>query len=197
MLSIIEPPPARSIEPEPPARKPKPPEPRPAETAPAPAEEPVEFEIILGRRQIASVLFVATVIVVVFSAISYVAGKSISPKKPATPAPIVAAAAVVANPAPARAPVAEAPAPVAEPPLFAEPKTGALYMQMGAVEKGVAVIFAEGLRKRHLDAFVAPGPNDHIFRVLVGPFADSDAYRRAKDTLDDIGLNTFAKRYQQ
>jgi len=46
-----------------------------------PAETPEEFEIVLGRRQIASVLFVATVILALFSAVSYLAGKSISPKK--------------------------------------------------------------------------------------------------------------------
>src|SRR5580693_18174 len=46
-----------------------------------PVETPEEFEIVLGRRQIASVLFVATVILALFSAVSYLAGKSISPKK--------------------------------------------------------------------------------------------------------------------
>src|SRR5579863_8991262 len=44
-----------------------------------PAETPEEFEIVLGRRQIASVLFVATVILALFSAVSYLAGKSTSP----------------------------------------------------------------------------------------------------------------------
>src|SRR5689334_2883758 len=43
-----------------------------------------EFEIVMGRRQVASVLFVATVIVAVLSSVSYLAGKSLSPKKPAS-----------------------------------------------------------------------------------------------------------------
>ena len=63
--------------------------------------------------------------------------------------------------------------PVPEAPLFAEPKAGSVYIQMGAVEKGVSVIFAEGLRKRGLPAFVAPGPSEKIFRVLIGPLAGS------------------------
>jgi cell division septation protein DedD len=67
---------------------------------------------------------------------------------------------------------------------------------MGAVEKGVAVIFAEGLRKRGLPSFVAPGPNERIFRVLIGPFPDQAAYQHAKDTVEQIGLSTFARRYQ-
>jgi hypothetical protein len=48
----------------------------------APTSEPsrennVEFEIVLGRGQIASILFLAVVIVVAFSVIAYRAGKSL------------------------------------------------------------------------------------------------------------------------
>jgi cell division septation protein DedD len=85
--------------------------------------------------------------------------------------------------------------PVPEPPLFAEPKAGSVYIQMGAVEKGVSVIFAEGLRKRGLPAFVAPGPSEKIFRVLIGPLPDPAAYVKAKDAVDRIGLATFARRF--
>ena len=66
---------------------------------------------------------------------------------------------------------------------------------MGAVEKGVAVIFAEGLRKHGLTSFVAPGPSEKIFRVLIGPLADPQAYVKAKDVVDQIGLSTFARRF--
>ena len=41
--------------------------------------EPVEFEIVLGRRQLASVLFVATVVIAVLSSLGYLAGKSFAP----------------------------------------------------------------------------------------------------------------------
>src|SRR5262249_39811298 len=84
----------------------------------------------------------------------------------------------------------------AEEPLFGDPKNGALYLQLGAVEKGVAIIMTEGLRKRDFPAFVAPGPNDHIFRVLIGPL-DADGFKRSKDSVDAIGLSAFARKYQQ
>jgi cell division septation protein DedD len=84
---------------------------------------------------------------------------------------------------------------VVEAPLFAEPKSGSVYIQMGAVEKGVSVIFAEGLRSHGLTAFVAPGPNEKIFRVLIGPLPDPAAYTKAKDVVDKIGLATFARRF--
>ncbi len=170
---------------------------RPADE-PAIAGESDEFEIVLGRRQIASVLFVATLVFGAFSSIAYLAGKSVAPK----PSPVVTENPVAAGP------VVQTPAtivkqaePVAknstepEPPLWANPKSGAIYLQIGAVEKGVAIIMAEGLRKRSLPAFVAPGPNDHIFRVLIGPL-DTEQYKSTKDTVEEIGLSTFARKYQ-
>jgi hypothetical protein len=224
-----------------------------------PAEAPEEFEIVLGRRQIASLLFVATVILAVLSAVSYLAGKSISPKeRPGVPAvPAVAAvtgsmpAAEVLPPAPT-APTIDAhitstsPPPAATPaiaaakspalnrsipnastitvapmtvalrsvasrgaapavlpevsteaPMFAEPVGGAMYLQMGAVDKGAAAIFAEGLRKRGFPSFVATGPNATLFRVLIGPLRDAAAYARTKDALDRIGVNTFGRTYEK
>jgi len=185
------------------------------------AGEEGEFEIVLGKRQLAGVLFVAIVILVVFSALSYLAGKAASPKKatflpPPTPVlqstvtipqativkaedlpPAVATQNRDAAPALSPAPISPgAPASTPAPPLFANPATGAVYLQMGAVEKGIAVIFVEGLRRRGFEAFAAPGPNEKIFRVLIGPL-DHESYAHAKDILDSIGLSTFARRYQQ
>jgi cell division septation protein DedD len=162
------------------------------------AEESADYEIVLGRRQQASVLFVATVAVVTFSALSYLAGKAASPKQVA---PVAAVAiAPVAAPAAARAlPIVVQPKPMRasapEPPLFADPAPNAIYLQMGAVERGIAAIFAQGLRKEGLPSFVAPGPDAKIFRVLIGPLPDAETYRRVKDRVDAIGLTTFAKKY--
>jgi cell division septation protein DedD len=151
--------------------------------------EPAEFEIVLGRRQLASVLFLATVVIAVFSSLAYLAGKSIAP----APQRIE-----VIRTEPARAVEALPVATVKpEPPLFAEPRQGALYLQMGAVEKGIAIVFTEGLRKRGFEAFAASGPNDHIFRVLIGPLPDEAAYKVAREATDKIGLSTFARRVQQ
>ena len=157
-------------------------------------EQPEEFELVLGRRQVASVTFVILVLLAVFSGVSYVAGKAGPPRKIETPVK-------VSVPEPPSIPVVQAtiarPAAAAEAPLFANPVPKAVYIQMGAVEKGIAVIFAEGLRKRGFDAFAAPGPNEKVFRVLVGPFRSAEAYQVAKTSLDQIGLNTFTRRYEQ
>jgi hypothetical protein len=167
------------------------------ETSPAieerlePAAVAPEFEFVLGRRQIASLLFTFTVILMICVAVSYLAGKAMAPKEVAGVSPAVAAR----EPDPPPIVMYQEPVPVKEPPLFSEPKNGSVYIQMGAVEKGVAVIFAEGLRKRGLASFVAPGPSEKIFRVLIGPLPDPAAYVKAKEIVDQIGLATFARRF--
>jgi cell division septation protein DedD len=183
------------------------------------ADAPEDFEIVLGKRQVAGVLFLATVFVVVFAGLAYVAGEAMAPARTVmveTPAPVADAAPApvatspqlttppqVTTPLPvatlvATPPPIEAPKPAAsQPPVFANPKDGVLYLQLGAVEKGIAVIFVDGLRAHGFEAFAAPGPTEKIFRVLVGPLADHEAYQRAKKAVDDLGLNTFARKYQQ
>jgi cell division septation protein DedD len=168
-----------------------------------------EVELVVGRRQIAAITFLGLVMVAVCSGASYLAGKAMSAREesaapvirleqPPASAPAVEAAAV-----PAPAPVTPAPsavAPVAKPaaesPLFASPVPQAIYIQVGAVEKGVATVIAEGLRKHALDSFVAAGPTEKTFRVLIGPFADAEAYQKAQSVVDQIGLASFARRYQ-
>jgi cell division septation protein DedD len=158
------------------------------EPAIAPPAEPQEFEFVLGRRQVASLLFVASIVLMICVAASYSAGRAMSPKASPT-APVVSAR------EPEPPPIILNQEPVPEAPLFAEPKSGSVYIQMGAVEKGVAVIFAEGLRKRGLNSFVAPGPSEKIFRVLIGPLPDPPSYLKAKEVVDQIGLSTFARRF--
>jgi cell division septation protein DedD len=168
-------------------------------------ETPAEYEIVLGRRQIASLLFVAIVLAVVFSAVSYLAGRKAAPKPAqlppapppvaAAPAPVIEATTTVLPPEPVVA-AAKNDARL-DAPIFADPTAGAVYLQMGAVDKGMAVIFAEGLRKHGFDAFVAPGPSEKIFRVLIGPLPDPDSFRRAKAAVDAIDLGTFARKYQK
>ena len=173
------------------------------------AAEAPEFEIVLGRRQMASLGLVAMVVLAVFSGLFYAIGKSTAPRVVAdppssfaVPEPPQMIPPPMATPLP-QPEIVKAPAPQSGAatqdgtPLFAEPQQGALYLQIGAVEKGVAQIWAEGLRTHELNAFVATGPSEKIFRVLVGPLADTEAYQRAKQTIDEIGLATFAKRIQQ
>jgi cell division septation protein DedD len=151
-----------------------------------------DFEFVVGRRQMASLLFVSTIVLMISVAAAYMAGKAISAKMPAPAASPIAAIAVREPDAP---PINLNQEPAPEAPLFAEPKNGSVYIQIGAVEKGIAVVIAEGLRKRGFQSFVGPGPNEKIFRVLIGPLPDPDSYIKAKEKVDQIGLATFARRF--
>lgn len=179
-----------------------------AESSPASPEqpaEPVDWEFVLGRRQMASVLFVATVIVSIVSAVSYLAGKSLAPARSSLELPVQvvhaaeAAAAQATPPAPApvpsTSPALQAPTPISEPAIFADPADGSLYLQIGSVEKGMAVLMVDGLRKNGLDAFAGPGQSTQTFRILIGPLDDSATYARAKKIVDNLELTHFARRY--
>lgn len=161
------------------------------EVAEPPVEEAAqEFEFVLGWRQIASLSFVAIVVLMVCVAIAYLAGKSMSAKVVAA-AP--SAAVTAREPEPQPILLNQEPAP--EPPIFAEPKNGSVYIQIGAVEKGVAVVLAHGLRNLGFEAFVGPGPTPTVFRVLIGPLANPADYVKAKQKVDDLGLATFARKF--
>jgi cell division septation protein DedD len=170
-------------------------EPRSSSRPEPPADaESAEFEIVVGRRQIASISLVVVVLVAVVSGISYLIGKTTVPKaaEPAT---------AVINPTAPAVPIPEPPPPVVEAqttdtPLFDLPSAGQVYIQVGAVEKGLAAIWSEGLRTHGLKAFAAPGPNDKIYRVLIGPLPTPAAYQHAKDVLDRIGLAMFGRKYE-
>jgi hypothetical protein len=185
-----------------------------------PNAEALGFEIVLGRRQIAGILFVTTALIMLAASAAYVAGKGSARKSLAAAPPAAESTAeVVAVPAarltvpipvapvspaqsPAAPPVVAATASPASPlsavkPIIAAPVRGKYYLQVTAVEKGMAEVIAQGFRARGLDAFAAATPSPKIFRVLIGPLADQAAYLRAKDAVDDLGLSAFAHRFQE
>src|SRR5579863_6890509 len=98
-----------------------------------------EYEIVMGRAQIASWLFVGVIAIAVCGSLAYLAGETVAAKKAAR------VVAPVAAPVPAVLPQASL-LPKAEPstkptrPLVGEPELGKVYLQVGAVERGMAVI---------------------------------------------------------
>ena len=117
-----------------------------ADTAPREVETPgSEYELVLGRAQIASWLFIGVIAIAVCGSLAYLAGETVAAKR------TVRAAAVGPAPVPAALPQASL-LPKAEPsarpmrPLVGEPELGKVYLQVGAVERGMAVILAEGMR---------------------------------------------------
>jgi len=227
-----------------------------------------DYELVLGRRQIASCLFAGILLIAIFASASYFAGKMSTPSCAAAsslpagvplpasipmPASVRADAALIplAKPVPARdaapaptaapAPAAAAANAAAKPngpflttatnantyvpntvvpetknsadqvlagdglnplasteaaplfanPLFASPKSGALYLQMGALDRNASAIVVQGLRERGYHSFVAPGPSEKIYRVLIGPLASQEEYKRIKSETATIDVNVL------
>ena len=176
----------KAANPKRPETAPKVEKPEPAPAAPAEAAAPkVEFEIVLGKRQAASLTFLVLVVVAVCSGGSYLIGKATAP------AP-VAAAQDETQPQQMLLPAA-----VEEAPLFDNPVKGPVYLQLGAVDRGVATLLAHGARRLGYGAFVSPGANESVFRVLVGPFKSAEEFEAAQQAFQQIGLDNFARRYQE
>jgi len=122
---------------------------------------------------------------------------------PATTPEPAAPAATPAKPAPT------SPAPVAAPKQMAPPASaaktdqlhadaqpGQTYLQVVAVKKEDAENIAVILRKKgFLQAIVAPGPNEAIFRVLVGPLQDAAALSKTRMDLEAIGFKSMVRKY--
>jgi cell division septation protein DedD len=182
-----------------------------------------EFELVLGNKQLFSLLFIMFVLLGVFFAMGYTLGR--------TSAPPETTAAAGANPqgrAPARpaqrpsamdgAPPASksaetektaddrqgtAGAAEAKPesgddmpgPAMIDPKPGQTFMQVSAVARPEAELLVEVLTNKGFRAAMAPGPSETLFRVLVGPAATDADLAKLKTDLEQSGFRPIPRRY--
>jgi cell division septation protein DedD len=163
-----------------------------------------EFELVLGNKQMLSVFFIVVILLGIFFTMGYVVGRNSAPvvearqtetydrqnAPSAVPASVpsrevVAPKAEVASPKPAEIPQV----------TVIQPQVGQIYMQVLAVAKSEAEVLAEVLAKKGFRALVAPGPNDKVFRVLVGPAKDVADASKLKTDLEAAGFKPFLKKY--
>jgi len=125
-------------------------------------------------------------------------------KPPARPAPAGdAPERAAAPPPPAAKPVTEPVKPAAAPPKPAavagsglvQPEPGQLYLQVAAVRRPDADTLVSELRKKEFGAGVAAGPNETLFRVVVGPLQDSAEVNRQRARLKELGFDPLVKRF--
>ncbi len=133
-----------------------------------------------------------------------------------TPAPVVdVKAPEVAEktaPPPAEAPEAiekvnPAPPPVvaqaSEPPAVPDvavaeviaPKHGEKYLQIAALGPRWTVKYLPELRAGGIHALVAPGPDNSIYRIVVGPFPDQSSLEKQRDALEAAGISSMLRVY--
>ena len=138
--------------------------------------------------------FCGTVLLGVLLCAGYLASGGTRAATRSTPASkplLIPAAPVSAAPVP---PPVEAVAirPAPKPP--AQAIVGATYLQMAAVDRGVANVYVEVLRRKGFQAVIAAGPTPVIFRVLVGPVNDTATLTRVKAELQAAGFSSFTRK---
>jgi cell division protein FtsN len=187
--------------------------------------EASEFEMVLGNKQLLSVFFVVVILLGIFFTMGYVVGRNSAPVDIArrtdqayerqnapsavpAPAPVKREASTeqsAETASPAEPPATPAARAKSEPATqksvdatlvtITQPQVGQTYLQVLAVAKPEADVLAEVLAKKGFHALVAPGPNDSVFRVLVGPAKDSADAVKLKSDLEAAGFKPFIKKY--
>ena len=71
---------------------------------------------------------------------------------------------------------------------------GDTYLQVAAVDRGMAEVLVEVLRRKGFQAEVALGATEDIFRVVVGPAKDDADLAHAKSDLQAAGFTSFVKK---
>lgn len=174
-----------------------------------PRNEEGEFELMLGNKEMLSVLFIVIVLLGVFFAMGYVVGRNSAPVETASkgepsvrndsslradrkqPAPPLGEPTSVQ-----RAHQAEAPKPVEISPVsLGQPTPGQTYLQVSAVAKAEAEVLNDVLIKKGFRAMIAPGPTDKLFRVLVGPAEDATNLGKLKGDLEQAGFKSIVRKY--
>lgn len=170
--------------------------------APTPGMAPMqETEIVLGRRQMASVAFVVVVFLALVAGLSYLIGRA-SGTTAAVPMPPVAMEELPVAPpvelVDVPEPVAEVPAPPVPADIttmYATPQAGERYLQIGSVQRGVAGVMVQGLRAQGLTAIATQQATADGHKVLVGPFADEAEMNAAQEKLNAMDLVWFIRDY--
>jgi cell division septation protein DedD len=174
--------------------------------------EETDGPMLVQRRILLS--FCATVLIGVLLCVVYLARRAMSSAPRAkTPAVTVQAGGAVSSVdlRPAAVPSQAIPAPTTKVPALAtksaarEPaasavsgsgtdNSGATYLQVAAVDRGMAGVLVEVLHRKGFQAEFTSGPTEDIFRVLVGPARDAEALARTKADLQAAGFTSFVRK---
>jgi cell division protein FtsN len=182
-----------------------------------------EQEFVLGNRQLLSAFFVVVMLLGVFFAMGYIIGQG-STKKPTqaeSAPPVASSASTDATPTPSPAPQTPTPEPEAPPkrtevaaPVVTEPaRTTAekhaaereeptriestpthKYLQVSAVKRPAADSIVRTLKDKGFPALLGESSKPELFRVLVGPYSETEALSKAKTDLKAMGFDAVVSK---
>jgi cell division septation protein DedD len=87
-----------------------------------------------------------------------------------------------------------APAPAAAAPISSGATARPIYWQVASVDRGMAEVSVEYLKKNGMPAIITNGTSPSLFRVLVGPADTAETAARLKAELTKLGFTPFPKR---
>jgi len=174
--------------------------------------EETDAPMLVQRRILLS--FCATVLIGVLLCVVYLARRAMSsaPGAKTSAVSVQADSAVSVDPRPAALPsravptpttqvqsiatkrAVKEPVPVAPVPDSENRSSGATYLQVAAVDRGMAGVLVEVLHRKGFEAEFTSGPTEDIFRVLVGPAKDAEALARTKADLQAAGFTSFVRK---
>lgn len=189
-----------------------------------PRNDDGQFEMVLGNKQVLSILFIVVILLGVFFTMGYMLGRSslapatpvsASAKSPATmpsrAAPDTSRSVSPFESAPQKAPPArfeealppaasESPAAEASPrtefaALPVEPAEGQTFLQVVAVKRQEAELVAGVLSRKGFRSVIAPHPTEDLFRVLVGPLEGAGDIAKTRAGLEAAGFKPFVRKY--
>ena len=174
-----------------------------------PTREDGEFEVVLGNKQLFSVLFVFIVLLGVFFAMGFLAGRSTSSEASslvaATDPPPAASSAKQERssrtdpertpparseaPAPSRKERTPASAPAAPAGTDPQPAPGR-YLQAAAMGRRDAEAMVALLKRSGMPGALAVVPtNPDLFRVLVGPLGSKEEIAETRESLKQFNID--------
>lgn len=119
---------------------------------------------------------------------------------PAAAAPVTPTTAAAVVPVPVVSqpskPVPVVPAPTPAAGALADVLPNRLYLQVGSLDKNVAELLTQGLRTKGVPATVAPGVNDVVARIIVGPFDTASEMGVVQKQLTEMGFSPFPRQFQ-
>jgi len=74
------------------------------------------------------------------------------------------------------------------------PGPGRMYLQVAAVTQPQGDALVNTLKQSGSPALLAQGPNPKVYRVMVGPFADSSALSKARADLEKAGFHPIVRK---
>jgi cell division protein FtsN len=76
-----------------------------------------------------------------------------------------------------------------------DPQSGELYLQLAAMGPNSTKEYLKTLDAKGIRTRIAPGPSEHLYRIVIGPYAEKSELEKEQTELEKEGIQFMARRY--